>query len=60
MQHLEGHIDFKFRNNKDYAFLINASVEGNRVVIRLFGQIDAAKYKVKLRSVITIFESSGG
>lgn len=49
----EGYIDFKFRNNKDYAFLISASVEGNRVVIRLLGKKDAAKYKVKLRSVIT-------
>ncbi|HQA56319.1 MAG TPA: VanW family protein [Acetivibrio sp.] len=49
----EGYIDFKFRNNKDYAYLISASVEGNRVVIRLFGKRNATKHKVKLKSVIT-------
>ncbi|NLP13826.1 MAG: vanomycin resistance protein VanB [Clostridium sp.] len=49
----EGYIDFKFINNKDYPFLISASVEGSRVVIRLLGKRDAARNKVKLRSVIT-------
>ncbi|MFZ5989022.1 MAG: VanW family protein [Bacillota bacterium] len=48
----EGYIDFKFRNNKQHAVLVSASVVGSRIVIRLVSKKDAFNYNVKLRSVV--------
>lgn len=48
----EGYIDFKFKNNKDHAFLISASVVGNRIAIRLLSKKDSLNYGVRLKSLI--------
>ena len=34
----EGHIDFKFKNNKEYPILLNAEVSGGKIIIRLIGK----------------------
>jgi len=48
----EGYIDFKFRNNKDYAISIYAEVIGNSVVIGILGKKEKEQYTVRLESQI--------
>ncbi|MCX8130680.1 MAG: VanW family protein [Clostridia bacterium] len=46
----ENYIDFKFKNDKDYAICINAEIVKNKVQIRILGKSDGWDYEVKLSS----------
>ncbi|MDQ2085991.1 VanW family protein [Herbivorax sp. ANBcel31] len=48
----EGYIDFKFKNNKDYAILLNAEVVGGKIIVRFIGKKSPFKYNVALKSII--------
>ncbi|NLD48339.1 MAG: vanomycin resistance protein VanB, partial [Clostridiaceae bacterium] len=48
----EGYIDFKFKNNLEYAVLVNAQVVGNKVVVRLLGKKGTENFDIRLKSVI--------
>ena len=48
----EGYIDFKFKNSRDYPICINAFVEDNRLVIRVYGKKNSNDHLVKIKSEI--------
>lgn len=48
----EGIIDFKFKNDSDYAVCISTYLEGNHLTIRILGQKPEKNYTVKLKSEI--------
>lgn len=49
----EGFIDFKFKNNSDYAISVFAETIENKIIISIFGKTESTDFIVKLKSEIT-------
>jgi len=56
----QGYIDFRFRNNTDYAILIEAKTSGNRVTVTIWGRKPEVKTTTRIRTrIIEILEPEG-
>ncbi|AGC68329.1 VanW family protein [Thermoclostridium stercorarium subsp. stercorarium DSM 8532] len=55
-----GYIDFRFRNNTDYAILIEAKTAGNRVIITIWGREPEVKTTARIRTqIVEVIEPEG-
>ncbi|HEY8499932.1 MAG TPA: VanW family protein, partial [Clostridia bacterium] len=55
-----GYIDFKFKNNSDYAVVIEAEAAGGQVYVTIWGKRPDVLYTVKIRTkIIETIEPEG-